>query len=219
MSGRIRRLLRTVPKGAVDLGQVPALAAAREVPASGGLSPACWLAQRLLAGRLAGLSPGRCRVVGPGRLVADETLPFTVAQQPLPTGDGAGARAFGDDLDCLVVGDALAAEDDPPALLGRLVAGLGSGTQRLLVVLPGTALMPDDAASCPRRWLFSEASGIAMARQVLGERPAIVRTFGNALAASSELLGLAADRLWPDELAADDPQYPMVVAIESRLDG
>jgi hypothetical protein len=216
MSGRIRRLLRTVPMGAVDLGQVPALAAAGETPVVDGLSPARWLTQRLLAERLAGLPPERCRVVGPGRLVADDTLPFAVAQQPLPAGNGGAAEGFGD-LDCLVVGDALAAEDDPPAWLGRLVAGLGPGTQRLLVVLPGTALMPDDAASCPRRWLFSDASGVVMARQVFGERPATVRTFGNALAASSELLGLAADRLWPDELAADDPQYPLVVAIEARL--
>jgi hypothetical protein len=98
------------------------------------------------------------------------------------------------------------------AIASRLPA---EGAPRLLVILPGIALLPDDESHCPRRWLFSPVSAEAMARQVLAGRSASVVSFGNVLAANMELLGFTADRLWPNELAADDAEYPMVVAIVS----
>ena len=51
----------------------------------------------------------------------------------------------------------------------------------------------------------------------LDDRAISVMTFGNVLAASTELLGLPADRLWPEELVANDPEYPMVVAIGTTV--
>lgn len=216
MSGRIRRLLRTVPRGGVALGDVAKLAATASPQGGGGLSPAQSLAGRLLAERLAGVAPDQCMVIGPGRLVAAATLPFACHMVPLAKGDGSPVDR--DARHWLVVGDALAGLDDPPASLERLVQGLGPKSNlRLIVVLPGTALLPDDLEPCPRRWLFSRASATAMASQVLGASRTSVVTLGNVLAASSELLGLPADRLWPEEINADDPQYPMVVAIEARL--
>ena len=218
MAGRIRRLLRTLPVGGVDLGAMPALAAAEAgANRSGdgvGLLPSAALAKGLLAERLRGVAPARCAVLGPGRLVSAATLPFACRLEPLPPSDAAVPALAG--LDWLVVGDALAAEDDPPAVLRRLVAALDQSASRLLVVLPGTALLPDDEPPCPRRWLFSEVSGAALAREVLAERAGPVTVLGNVLAAASDLLGLAADRLWPDELTADDPEYPMVVALTTR---
>jgi len=222
MSGRIRRLLRTVPKGAVDVGIVPALAAAPIAAASDmaprrRLSPARWLARRLLADRLAGVPPQHCRVLGTGRLVDVDTLPFDVRTEALPAADNHALETAG--LHILVIGDALGALDHPPAALRRLLAGItvGQNGLRVLIVLPGTALLPDDDIPCPRRWLFSEASGRAMAGQLPDVSSVTVTTSGNVLAASAELLDLAADHLWPDELAADDPQYPMIVAVEMRL--
>lgn len=220
MSGRIRRLLRTVPKGRVDLGRVPELAKmAPGVPDAGTpLSPSGRLAQMLLAERLAGVTAERCLVLGPGRLVNAATLPFACRTSPLRDVLRAETDKERFDVDCLVVGDALASEDDPPAVLAGLLAGLAPATAlRLLVVLPGTALVPDDLADSPRRWLFSRASGEGLARQVLAGHGATVATRGNVLAASTDLLGLAADQLWPEELAAVDPQYPMVVMLEARV--
>lgn len=220
MSGRIRRLLRTVPKGRVDLGRMPELAAKAPAATLGAtpLAPSQRLAQLLLAERLAGVTAERCLVLGAGRLVNAASLPFACRTAPLPSADGDDERLDLGDLDCLIVGDALAGVDDPPRTLAALLAGLApSSPTRLLVVLPGTALLPDDLADCPRRWLFSRASGEALADAVLDARAATVTTRGNALAASSELLGLAADQLWPEELASDDPQYPMVVMLEARL--
>lgn len=223
MSGRIRRLLRTVPKGAVDLGVVPALAAAPIAAASDmaphrHVSPARWLARRLLADRLAGVPPQHCRVLGAGRLVDADTLPFDVRIEALPAGENQALQTAG--LHVLMIGDALAALDHPTVVLGRLLAGITVGPNglRVLIVLPGTALLPDDDLPCPRRWLFSEASGMAMAVQLPDVSSVTVATSGNVLAASAELLGLAAGQLWPDELAADDPQYPMIVAVEMQLD-
>jgi hypothetical protein len=215
MAGRIRRLLRTRPIGGVDLGDVATLAAAPLAAVGGeGLSPSAALARQLLAAQLADVPPARCCVLGPGRLVRTDTLPFACAVAMLPVTDDVPLSL--DELDWVVVGDALAAEDDPPAVLRRVVAAAGRPGLRLLVVLPGTALLPDDEAPCPRRWLFSAVSGAAMAREVLGARagPVIVR--GNVIAASSDLLGIGAERLWPDELCADDPEYPLVVALTSR---
>jgi hypothetical protein len=213
MPGRIRRLLRTLPIGRVDLGDVPTLAAAPIVAVGGeGLSPSAALARGLLAEQLAAVTPSRCCVLGPGRLVRTETLPFACRMVALTATDDVSLNPV--ELDCLVVGDALAALDDPPAVLRRVVAAAADRPGlRLLVVLPGTALLPDDEAPCPRRWLFSAVSGAAMAREVLGERAGSVIVRGNVIAASSDLLGIAADRLWPDELLADDPEYPLVVAL------
>lgn len=216
MAGLIRRLLRNRPTGAVDLGEVGAIAAAAgSAPGDTGASPAAALARRWLAGELAGLAPARCRVLGPGRLVASDTLPFACRMEPLAAEEAVAAAAA--ELDCLVIGDALAATDDPLTMLRQVVNGpVAAAARRLLVVLPGTALLPDDAAPCPRRWLFSSVSGAAMASRVLGDRAGPVVVLGNVLAAASELLGVAADRLWPDELAADDPEYPMVVALTTK---
>jgi len=164
MAGRIRRLLRNRPTGRVDLAAVPALAAAAGAPGGkAGLSPSAALARRLLAEQLAGLAAERCRVLGPGRLVTAETLPFVCRMEPLPADDATLADPA--ELDCLLVGDALAA---------------------------------------------------AMASRVLGERAGPVMVLGNVLAAATDLLGLGADRLWPEELDAGDPEYPMVVALTTQ---
>jgi hypothetical protein len=213
MAGRIRRLLRNRPIGRVRLAEIPTLAVADGVSAgASGLSPSAALARQLLAEELSGLAADACRVIGPGRLVNAETLPFACPIEPLPS--AAAVLSATGALDGLVVGDALAAEDDPVSTLERIVtAPAAAAARRLLVVLPGTALLPDDAAPCPRRWLFSRVSGEAMAARVLGERTGRVAVRGNVLAAATDLLGLAADRLWPEELTADDPEYPMVVAL------
>jgi hypothetical protein len=210
MAGRLRRLLRTVPRGRVDLGQVATLAAQARRPGAEMLTPSAALVRNLLAERLEVADPQRCCVVGPGRLVSRATLPFDCRMRALRDID----HDAGADLDWLVVGDALAAEDDPPASLSRLADHLKTWPQlRMLVVLPGTALLPDDEQPCPRRWLFSRVSGETMARTVLAGRALTVSTLGSVLAASADLLGFAADRLWPEELVANDPEYPMVVVI------
>lgn len=210
MAGRLKRLLRTLPRGGVDLGQVATLAAQAHRPGAEVLTPSAALARNLLAERLEGADPRRCCVVGPGRLVSKATLPFDCRMAALTDLD----REAGADLDWLVVGDALAAEDDPPAFLARLARHFGAlPGLRMLAILPGTALLPDDDQPCPRRWLFSRVSGEAMARTALEGRGLTVSTVGNVLAASADLLGFATDRLWRDELVANDPEYPMIVAI------
>jgi hypothetical protein len=212
MAGRLRRLLGTVPRGRVDLGQVPALAARGTANDARAAPPSAALARDLLAMHLGNADPARCRVLGPGRLVSAETLPFACRMDALD--DPAAATIGEPGLDWLVVGDALAAEDDPPATLARVARNLPArSAPRLLVVLPGTALLPDDDAPCPRRWLFGGPAGAWLAVTSLGGRPAAVLTRGNVLCASMEVLCLPAERLWPNELAADDPEYPMVVAI------
>lgn len=209
MSGRIRRLLRTVPKGCADLGELPGLAALQRPGPT--LSPARWVARRLLAERLRAVDPRRCRVLGPGRLVDATTMPFACPMAPL---DAAEEMATVADMRWLVIGDALAAESDPPGVLSRLAGCFaGTGPPDILVLLPGTALLPDDSTSCPRRWLFSRASAAGMAAEAFGDVAADVTTAGNALVASGEVLGLAAENLWADELEFVDPQYPVVVAL------
>jgi hypothetical protein len=215
MSGRIRRLLRTVPTGRVDLGEVPRLAATPIT--SPLLSPARHGARSLLAERLRGVDPKRCRVVGPGRLVDATTMPFACPTGPLAAAEGAiGATP----PSWLVVGDALAAEPDPTAALSRLAAFFTAVERpRFVVLLPGTALLPDDTPPCPRRWLFSRVSGERLAAAAFGNLPTDVATVGNVLIASSEVLGLAARDLWADELDFVDPQYPVIVALTTRPAG
>jgi len=212
MPGRLRRLLATAPFGRVQLGQLPELAIRPGSAIDGhSLSPAAAMTRQLLASCLNTGEAGICHVLGPGRLVGEDSLPFPCRMDPLP-----GATDWpGPEPDCqwLVIGDGLASLDDPQAALARIAQTIASlPTTRVLMVLPGTAMLPDDEPPCPRRWLFSAVSGNAMARAAFGDRIRLLASLGNALTASAELLGLAADRLWPDELEKNDPEYPMVVA-------
>ena len=104
---------------------------------------------------------------------------------------------------------------------GLLLAALFTGAERprFVVLLPGTALLPDDTPPCPRRWLFSPVSGERLATAAFGNLPTDVATVGNVLIASSEVLGLAARDLWADELDFVDPQYPVIVALTTRSAG
>ncbi|MEZ5864924.1 MAG: hypothetical protein R3D25_13005 [Geminicoccaceae bacterium] len=169
------------------------------------------MTRRLLARCLGSGEGGTCHVLGPGRLVCEGSLPFPCRMDPLP--GATDWRGLEPGCRWLVIGDGLASLDDPQAALARIARGLASlPATRILMVLPGTAMLPDDEPPFPRRWLFSAVSGKAMAGAAFGDRIRLLASLGNALTASAELLGLAADRLWPDELERNDPEYPMVVA-------
>ena len=185
MAGRLRRLLATVPFGRVELGQLPELAMRPSDPTDGrSLSPAAAMTRRLLASCLATGEAGPCHVLGPGRLVCDGTLPFPCRMDPLP--EAADWRGLEPDCDWLVIGDGLAALDDPQAALARIAQALASlPTTRILMVLPGTAMLPDDEPPFPRRWLFSAVSGKAMAEAAFGDRVRMLVSLGNALTASA----------------------------------
>lgn len=212
MPGRLRRLLATIPFGRVQLGQLPDLAMRPASPIDGHpLSPAAAMTRRLLASCLHSCEAGTCHVLWPGRLVSEESLPFPCRMEPLP--ESTDWRGPKPDCKWLVIGDGLASLNDPQAALVRIAQAFASlPTTRILMVLPGTAMLPDDEAPFPRRWLFSAVSGNAMARAAFGDKVHPLASLGNALTASAELLGIAADRLWPDELEKNDPEYPMVVA-------
>lgn len=216
MAGRLRRLLWTVRRGRADLGDLPDLAARPVQPlGEATLSPAQAMARSLLTRCLAGSQPERCRVLGPGRLVAEATLPLACRVDPLPNDEASADRDR--KLDWVVIGDGLASLADPAAALARAARWLQyHPTQKVLLVLPGTALLPDDLPPHPRRWLFGPVGGKALAETAFGNHLEPLACLGNVLAASAELLGLGSDRLWPDEIEAQDPEYPMVVALATR---
>jgi hypothetical protein len=50
---------------------------------------------------------------------------------------------------------------------------------------------------------------------VFGREDVEVTTYGNVLSASSFLYGLAAEELAPEQLAYEDPDFPVTVAIRA----
>jgi SAM-dependent methyltransferase len=120
-------------------------------------------------------------------------------------------RAF----DCLVVTQTLQYLPDPEASLGGIARSLRPGGHLLLSV---PALTPHDAKEPDAidHWRFWPAGVESLLRRAFPGASATVHAYGNVLAATAFLQGLAAEELRPDELAHHDARYPIVVC--ARVD-
>lgn len=114
-----------------------------------------------------------------------------------------------DTFDCIVLTQTLHLVFDMRKAVATLHRILKPGGILLLTV-PGISQV--DRGEWGDTWYWS-LTGAAV-RRLLGEgwSPTAVETHGNVLAASAFLYGLAAHELTPEELAAHDPAYPMIVA-------
>jgi SAM-dependent methyltransferase len=131
-------------------------------------------------------------------------------------GDVAAIGAMpADTFDCVVLVHVLHLAEDVPAVLAGVRRILNAGGVLLLSV-PGTAspIAGSDAAAWHRG--FTELS----VRRLLGEGfepdACTVRAHGNVLAGTALLQGLAAAELSEEELAFDDPKFPVVVVARAR---
>jgi len=131
-------------------------------------------------------------------------------------GDLANAPQIRDDLfDCAIVTQTLQFVYDVRAALATLHRILRPGGI-LLATVPGlTRISPLEDAEFGEWWHYTGRSARRLAEEAFGAGNVEVVTYGNVLAASGFLYGLAASDLRPEELDAHDPLYEVVVGVRA----
>lgn len=111
--------------------------------------------------------------------------------------------------DCVLITQTIQYLQDPAVGMVNVWAALASGGV-LLVTVPAIQSFHPWGDVAVDRWRFAPPALEALLRD-LAPAEVDVRGWGNLTVAVAALMGLAAEDLRPDELAAHDPGYPVVV--------
>lgn len=118
-------------------------------------------------------------------------------------------------FDCIICTQTLQVIWDVPTALATLARALAPGGT-LLVTVPGiSAAMTPDRDQWGDWWRFTSGSVRRLAEAAFPDGEVHVEAYGNVLAATSFLHGLAAEELRPDELELRDPAYEVIVALRA----
>ena len=118
-------------------------------------------------------------------------------------------------FDCAIVTQTLQFVYDVRAAMATLQRILAPNGV-LLVTVPGlTKISPPEDAEFGEWWHYTGRSARRLAEEAFGAGNVEVVTYGNVLAASGFLYGLAASDLRPEELDAHDPLYEVVVGVRA----
>jgi SAM-dependent methyltransferase len=120
-----------------------------------------------------------------------------------------------DGFDCAIVTQTLQFVYDVRAALATLHRILAPGGV-LLATVPGiTKISPPEDAEYGEWWHYTGRSALRLGEEAFGAGNAEVETYGNVLTAAGFLYGLAAPDLHPEELAARDPLYEVIVGLRA----
>jgi SAM-dependent methyltransferase len=117
-------------------------------------------------------------------------------------------------FDCLVITQTLQFVYDFHAAMRTLYRALAPGGVLLLTV-PGISQTTDKDWRDSWFWTFTPLSVRRIAAEVFPEGDFTVEVFGNVLAATSFLYGLAAQELGREELAVQDSDYAVTIALRA----
>jgi SAM-dependent methyltransferase len=118
-------------------------------------------------------------------------------------------------FDCAIVTQTLQFVWDAPAAFTTLHRILAPGGV-LLATVPGiTKISPPEDEEFGEWWHFTARSARRLAEQAFGEGAVEVEAFGNVLAASGFLYGLAASDLRAEELDVRDRLYEVIVGVRA----
>jgi SAM-dependent methyltransferase len=131
-------------------------------------------------------------------------------------GDLADAPHIPDDaFDCAIVTQTLQFVYDVGAALATLHRILAPGGV-LLATVPGiTKISRIEDEEFGEWWHYTGRSFRRLAEQAFGSEAVEVQTFGNVLAASGFLYGLAESDLRPEEIDVHDPLYEVVIGLRA----
>jgi glycosyltransferase involved in cell wall biosynthesis len=129
----------------------------------------------------------------------------------LCTGEGIPEDAF----DCIILTQVLPFVWDVPAAIATAHRALKPGGV-LLVTVPGISqISRHDAERWGDFWRFTSQSVRRLFGEVFGAAAIDVTTYGNVLAATAFLQGLAAGELRTSELNERDPDYEVIIAVRA----
>jgi SAM-dependent methyltransferase len=118
-------------------------------------------------------------------------------------------------FDCVILTQVLYVLYDVRAALRTVHRCLASGGV-LLATVPGiTRNASPEVEPTMDWWRFTALSARRLAEEAFGEGNVVVETFGNVLAATALLYGLAAQDLSPGEIATHDPAYEVTIGIRA----
>ena len=116
--------------------------------------------------------------------------------------------------DCIVVTQTLQYVDDPSTAVANLWASLARGGT-LLVTVPCLQRIDPDLPDVDR-WRFTPLGLEDLVRRGCPEGEREVAGYGNVLASTAFLMGIAADELRRAELERPDPDFPLVACARAR---
>lgn len=120
-----------------------------------------------------------------------------------------------DAFDCIILTQTLQFVYDARAAMRTLQRLLAPGGTLLLTV-PGISQTTDDDWHDSWYWGFTVASVARLANEAFGAAYVEVTPHGNVLTAVAFLHGLGRPELRPDELAATDRDFPLVITLRAR---
>ena len=148
-------------------------------------------------------------------LHADASNPIATIVGDLATGDGIPEARF----DCIICTQTLHVIYEVEAAIATLQGMLKPGGVAL-VTFPGiTQSCRPDRDLWGDYWRFTTLSARRMFESAFAPEGVRVEAYGNVLAASAFLYGLAAGELRQEELAPRDPDYEMLIAVRAQRPG
>jgi hypothetical protein len=117
-------------------------------------------------------------------------------------------------FDCAIVTQTMQLIYDAQAAVRSLHAALRPGAA-LIATVPGITRMSETDVSKPWYWAFSTEAAGRLFGDVFGRANTVVQSYGNVLAATAFLYGLAASELTEDELSHRDPSFPVIIGIRA----
>jgi len=150
-------------------------------------------------------------VTGSDVLYAAEGNPDATVVGDLTTGAGLPEAAY----DCFICTQTLQVIYDVRAAVAGTRGLLAPGGV-LLATLPGISqISREDNRDWGDWWRFTARSVERLFTEVYGEEHVEVRRHGNVRAAAAFLYGLAAEELDASELAADDPDFHLLITVRA----
>jgi SAM-dependent methyltransferase len=150
------------------------------------------------------------RVEGCEILHVDPNNPRATMTADLSKADHIPSALF----DCLIVTQTLHLIYDVSAAIATLYRILKPGGV-LLVTVPGISQISQDEWKESWYWSFTRCSLRRLFGEVFTNGDVQLEAYGNVLAATAFLYGLAAEELSSQELAYHDPQFEMLIAVRA----
>lgn len=153
---------------------------------------------------------------GQGRVARSDVLHISGnGTEPTIVGDLAGGENIpGNVFDCLLITQTLQFIYDFHAAMRTMYRALAPGGVLLLTV-PGLSQTTDKDWRDSWYWLFTPVSLRRVAAEVFPEGCFSVESHGNVFAAIAFLHGVAAQELSREELAVQDSDYPVTIALRA----
>lgn len=127
-----------------------------------------------------------------------------------------GSNIPSNSFDCIICTQVLMYVYEVRAAVGTIFRILAPGGVALVTVAGISQVAPPSMmAEGGEFWRFTQSSAKRLFADAFGEENVIVEGFGNVLAATAFLHGLVTAELTAEELAFNDPDYPVTITVRA----